>query len=132
MHTHRYLYTPILFCARAVRATVTLTTFLRTSVPSLLPYPFTPHLISPVSNATFEGIGGSGQGKGHVPLVTSRGVHCDAMHQPRRSSLRDLGPCAGIRQRRIVSRMRVVIIEFPWDYVLIHTLPTSDFFKTLI
>jgi len=79
--------TPILFRARAVRATVTLTTFLRTSPPSpppsLLPLPVPrptpaprrpphpfhpPHPVVAASNAAFEGNGGRGQGNGHVPL----------------------------------------------------------------
>lgn len=69
---------------------MTLTTFLRTSTspfrcwPPVLPRPAPP----PPSDAAFEGTGGRGQGRGHVPLVvTSRGVHCDAMHQRRRRVL---------------------------------------------
>lgn len=89
--------TRILFRARAVRATVTLTTFPHPRPPDPAP-PRVPRRCDAVGSEWWRG--GERREERHVPSVTSRGVHCNAVQCRRRSSLlrRDLGPCGGVRR----------------------------------
>lgn len=107
--------TRILFRARAVRATVTLTTFPHPRPPDPAP-PRVPRRCDAVGSEWWRG--GERREERHVPSVTSRGVHCNAVQCRRRSSLlrRDLGPCGGVRRVGDVGPRRRTLFDTEWGW----------------